>query len=106
MFLEALDDPELTFHIHAQYPRNLVSAVQIAQYMEAFMRSLPSCSSKPVRTVVQGGKENQIEAEFKDLRAGQRNLLDTVEQFEKRVEAQPSKQQVSDSKEPMTIPGN
>ena len=36
----------------------------------------------------------------------QRHLLDTLEQFEKRVEAQPSKQQVLDSKEPVTIPGN
>ena len=33
LFLEALDDPDLTFHIHAQRPRGLASAVQAAQYI-------------------------------------------------------------------------
>ena len=65
-----------------QRPRDLDSAVQIAQYMEAIMRSLSSRSSKPVYTVVQGGNE----AELKDLRAEQRHLLDTLEQIGRRAE--------------------
>ena len=69
VFLDALDDPELTFQIHAQRPRDLDSAVQIAQYKEAVMRSLPCRSSKPVRAVVQSGNEGKIDAELRDLRA-------------------------------------
>ena len=49
------------------------------QYMEDVMRSLPSRASKPVRTVVQGGDEGKFVAELKDLRAGQRHLLYTLE---------------------------
>ena len=72
VLLEALDDPELNFQIHTQRPRDLDSEVQIAQYLEAGMRSLRSRSIKPVRRVVQGGKEGKIESELKDLRAEQR----------------------------------
>ena len=49
------------------------------QYIVAVMRSLPSRASKPARTVVQGGDEGKFAAELKDLRAGQRHLLDTLE---------------------------
>ena len=79
VFLHALGDPELTFQIHTQRPRDLDSVVQIAQYMEAVMRSIPSRTSKPVRTVVQGGDEGKFVAELKNLRAGQRHLLDPFE---------------------------
>ena len=48
------------------------------------MRSLAGRSCKPVRTVVQGGCEGKSAAELMDLRAGQRHLLDTLEQFVKR----------------------
>ena len=105
VFLEALDDTELTFQIHAQHPRDLDSAVRITHYIEAVMRSLPSRSSKPVRTVVQSGKKNKIEAELKDLRAGKRHLLDTLEQYGKRVDAQFNGQPVPDSRKPGTILG-
>ena len=73
-----------------QRPRDLDSAVQIAQYMEAIMRSLPSRSSKPVYTVVQGGNE----AEWKDLRAEQRHLLDTLEQIGRREETKTNQHQI------------
>ena len=42
VFLDALDDAELIFQIHTQRPRDLDSAVQMAQYIAAVMRSLPS----------------------------------------------------------------
>ena len=70
VLLDALDDPELTFQINTQRPRDLNSAVQIAQYFEAVMRSLRIRSSKRVRTVVQGGDEGKLTAEFKYQRAG------------------------------------
>ena len=70
VFLGALDNPELTFQIHTQRPRDLYSAVQISQHMEAVMISLPSRASKPVRTVEQGGDEGKFAAELRDLRAG------------------------------------
>ena len=68
--------------------------------------SLSIRSSKPVGTAVQGENESKIEVERKDLRAGQRHLLDTLEQFGKRVETQLNRQPVSDSKESATVSGN
>ena len=72
VFLEALDDSELTFQIHGQHPHDLDSAVQIAQYMDVVMHSLQSRLSKPIQALVQGGNETKIEAELKDLQAWQR----------------------------------
>ena len=91
VFLDALNDPELTFQIHTQRPRDLDSAVEIAQYLEAVMRSLPSRSSKPVRTVVQGGDEDKLAAELEDLCDGQGHWLDTLEQFGNRLEGRSNK---------------
>ena len=107
LFSDALVDPELSFQIHTQRV-DLDSAVQISQYMEAVMCSLPSRSSKPVRTVVQGGDEGKLAAELKDLRAGQRNLFDTLEQFGKRfgLQGQPNKQQASDTRPEAALPTN
>ena len=104
VFLDALDDPELTFQIHTQRPRELDSAVQIAQYLEAVIRSLPSRSSKSVRTVVHDGGEGKLAAELKDLRPGQRYLLDALEQFGERLESRPNKQQVSDTRPQAALP--
>lgn len=72
------------------------------------MRSLPSRSSKPVRTVEEGANESKIEARLKDLilRAEQKHLLDTLEQFGKLVEIQSNIQPVSDSKESAIVLGN
>ena len=67
VFLDALDDPELTTQIHTQQPRDLV---KIAQSMEVAMRSLSSRASKPVRTIVQGGDNGKFAANLKDLRTG------------------------------------
>ena len=91
VFLDAQDDAELTIQIHAQRPRDLESAVQIAQYMEAVTCSLSSRSSKPVRAVMQSGNDGRIEAELKNLRAGQRHLLDKLEHLGKRTEVQPDR---------------
>ena len=52
VFLDALDDPELAFQVHTQHQRDLDSAVQTAQYMEAVMHSFPRRPRKPVRAVV------------------------------------------------------
>ena len=38
VFLDALDTTELTFQIHTQWLRDLDSAIQIAQYLDAVMR--------------------------------------------------------------------
>ena len=104
VFLDALDDPELTFLIHTQRPRDLDSAVQIAQYIEAVMRSIPCRSSKPVRAVVQSGNEGKIEAELRDLRAGQRHLLETLEQIGMRADTRTNQQPVADVKPSVTSP--
>ena len=106
VFLDVLDDPELTFEIHTQRPRDLDSTVQIAQYLKAVMRSLPSRSSKPVRTVVQGGDEGKLPAELRDLCAGQRHFHDTLKQFGKMFKDRPNKQQVSDTRPRAALPIN
>ena len=106
VFLDALDDPELTFQTQTQRPRDFDSAVEIPQYSEAVMRSLPSWSSKPIRTVVQGGDECKLAAELNNLRAGQRNLHDTLEQFGKRLEGRSNKLQVSDTRPQVAFPTN
>ena len=98
MFLDAL------VQFHTQRPRDLDSAVQMAQYMEAVMHSFHSRPSKPVRAVVQAVDEGKIVAELKDLRAGQRHLLDVLEQFSKWVENPPPKQIGSDASSRRTVP--
>ena len=70
VFLDALDDPELAFEVYTQRQRNLDSAVQIAQYMEAVMHSFPSRPSKPLPAVRQAGDKGKIKAELKYLRPG------------------------------------
>ena len=70
------------------------------------MRSLPSRSSKPVRTVVHDGGDCKLAAELKDLRAGQRYLLDALEQFGKRIKSRPNQQQVSDARSQAALPTN
>ena len=55
---------------------------------------------------MQAGDEGKIEAELKDLRAGQRHLLDVLEQFSKWVENLPPKQMDSDARLPLTVPGD
>ena len=49
LFLDALDDSELTFQINAQCSQDLDSVFQIALYMEDVMRMLPSHSGQPVQ---------------------------------------------------------
>ena len=56
-FIEALEDVDLVIQVQAQLPTNLDSALQVAQHMEAVMRTVNSKSSKPVRTVVQGAED-------------------------------------------------
>ena len=102
VFLDALDDPELTFQIHTQRPRDQDSAVQIAQYMEAVMRSLPCWSSKPVNAVVQSENEGKIE--LRDLRAGQRHLLEILEQSGRRADTRTNQQPVADVRSSVTSP--
>ena len=104
VFLDALNDPELTFKIHTQRPLDLDSAVQIAQYMKAVIRSLPSRSSKPVRAAVRSGIEGKIEAELRDLRAGQRHLLETLEQIGRRADTRTNQQPVANVKPSVTSP--
>ena len=70
VFLEALNDPDLILQIQAQRSSDLDSALRVAQYMEAVVKSLPGRPSKPVRTVVQSGTDSKIETELRDLRAG------------------------------------
>ena len=106
MFLDALDDPEVTLQVHTQRPRDLDAAVQMAQYMEAVKHLFRSRSSKPVRAVMQAGDGGKIEAELKHLRAGQRHLLDVLEQFSKWVENPLTKQMGSDARSPLTVPGD
>ena len=98
VFLNALDDPELSFQVHTQRSLDFDSAVQTAQYLEAVMHSFPSRPSKPIRAVVQAGDGGKIEAKFKDLQAGQRHLLDVLEQFSKWVDKPPPKQVDSDAR--------
>ena len=78
----------------------------MAQYIEAVMHSFPSRPCKPVRAVEQAGDGGKIEAELKDLLAGQRHLLDVLEQFSKEVENPPPKQMGSDARSSLTVPGD
>ena len=96
VFLEALDDPELTFHIHTQRLRDFGfscpdSAVYGNPHAFAFQPVERTCSNGGA-----GGRDYMIEAELKDLRAGQRHLLDTSEQYGKRVDDQSNTQLVPD----------
>ena len=84
VFLEALDEPDLILQIQAQHPSDLDSALRVAQYMEAVMKSLPGRPSKPVRMVVQSGTDSKIDTELRDLRVGQRFLLDSIQQLAER----------------------
>ena len=53
VFVETLEDPDLVIQVHAQRPTNLDCALQVAQHMEAVMRTVTSRSSKAVRAVAQ-----------------------------------------------------
>ena len=80
VFVEALEDPELIIQVQAQRPADLASALQVAQHMEAVKRTLTSKTSKLARAVVQGTGDLRLEAELRDLKAGQRHLLDLIQQ--------------------------
>ena len=76
VFIEALKNPDLVIRVQAQRPTNLDSALQMAQHMEAVMRRVTSKSSKPVRAVAQGAGDPRVEGGLRDLKAGQRYLLE------------------------------
>ena len=81
VFIEALADQDVVIQIQVQRPADLNSAVQVAHQMKAVMKSLTRKSCKPVRAVVQGTRNPRVEAELRDLKAGQKHLLDVVRQF-------------------------
>lgn len=68
-------------HFQAQRPTNLDSALQVAQHMETVMKTLSSKSSKTVRAVVQRAGDPRVDAELRDFRAGQRHLLELLQQL-------------------------
>ena len=47
------------------------------------MKSLINRSGKPVHTVVQGATDLRIEAKLRELKAGQKHLLDVLQQLER-----------------------
>ena len=49
VLIEDFEDADLVTHMQAQHPADLDAAVQVAQHMEAEMKSLSSRSTKPVR---------------------------------------------------------
>ena len=81
--MEALEDPDLLIQVQPQRPTNLDSALQVAQHMEAVMRTVTSKSSKPVRVVLQGAGDGWLEEQVRDLQAGQRHLLDMLQQLQR-----------------------
>ena len=56
-----LQSPGIVIQVQAQRRTNLDSALQVAQHMEAVMRTVISMSSKPVRTVIQGAGDPREE---------------------------------------------
>ena len=80
IFIEALEDVDLVIQVQAQRPINFDSSLQVAQHMETVMRTVISKSSK-LRTVVQGAENPRVEVELRDLKAGQRHLLELLQQL-------------------------
>ena len=81
VFTEALDDPNLVMQVQTQRPINLDYELQVAQHMEAVMRTATSKLREPVRAVVQGSGDQRVEVEVRYLMAGQRQLLDVLQQL-------------------------
>ena len=81
VFIEALEDQDLVNQVQAQRPTNLDSALQVEQHMEAVMRTVTSRSSKAVRAVVQDTIDPRVAAALKELKAGQKYLLELLQQL-------------------------
>ena len=79
VLIEALEDQDLV--IQAQRPTNLDSALQVAQHMEAVMRTVTSRSSKAVRAAAQDTIDLRVAASFKELKVGQEYLLELLQQL-------------------------
>ena len=82
VFLDALKDAELVIQIQAQRSRDLESALQTAQHMEAVMKSATIKNGRPVRVVVQTADPVTVAPEscgkLKNELRDQRVLLDAV----------------------------
>ena len=79
--IEARDDSNLVTQVQAHGQTKLDCALQVAQHMEVVMKTVITTSSKPVRAVVQGTGDPLVEAELSDLKAGQRHLLELLQQL-------------------------
>ena len=86
VFVETLGDPELIIQVQVQRLTDLDSALQMAQHMEAVIRSIAGRSGNAVRVVVQDTMDSRVAAALKELKAGQEYLLELLQQLSARQE--------------------
>ena len=86
VFVGALEDAKLVIQVQAQRLADLDSALHVTQHMEAVMRYIKGRSGKAMPALVPNTTDPRVAAEHKELKTGQKDLLELLQLLSARQE--------------------